>query len=269
MESAVLRIAQAQEMRFAHGPGIRGNECEICREEMTAENCTVTHVACENTFHTPCLNGWASACLRNSEALTCPKCRATLGEFILTDVIRIPFNVLPAMLPDEDMYDYSMGRDFPTPAFMQYMRVDPEAGVTYMSDYLIRLARVQDLTNAEVNARQANFMLRLSRGVTDDDAMREHLAETRDLDAARITDLEIIDDDGTRTPLDSFMEFFESEPVQARTWLETRYSGIRDDLHLDRDVMVLVRNNILHRVEFHLQSRDEALGQRHDGSNGA
>jgi len=246
------------EMRYGHGAGIRGSECEICREQITDNDATITHMACENTFHRTCLDEWGESCIHNGEFATCPKCRARLSDLQLSDILQIAFAVVPPSLPEEDMYDYSMGDDFPTPAFVELAGANRARGRALISDYVLRLAQAQRLPTPEVIARFADLTARLGQGATVQEAVDDYAADTLHLDEVA-TDLETIDAEGNRTPRNSVMDSFERDPDQAFARLDVRLAGIRTKLSLTQASMDKVRDEFLRRVEDVLRARRDAL----------
>jgi hypothetical protein len=71
---------------LGHGPNERNPDCQICMLGYSAENETVTHNACRNTFHKGCFDQWCRIKECDGVAVTCPKCRAVLDHLHGTGV---------------------------------------------------------------------------------------------------------------------------------------------------------------------------------------
>jgi Ring finger domain len=274
--ASTMSSFEFREIRLAHGPRTRTNDCEICREPISDTDPTSTHVACSDTFHATCFNAWADSCSRLDDLTTCPKCRATFtisnqaavvleclsnpdqAAGFLEHLVLITFANLPPTLPESEIYDYSMGDDFPTPAFVELIRADSNRGDELTADYLVRLIQAQDLDPAQFVARQAGINHRIGQGAADNDTVDDYLADMLLLPDQVATDLESIDDAGQRRPRDSVVDRFEREPEQARAWLDAHLNGTRVELHLDQNGMDQVRAAFLQRVDLALQARRQA-----------
>lgn len=246
-------------MRCAHGPGIRGSDCEICTEQMTDSDATTTHVDCENTFHTACMDEWANSCMQNGVFVTCPKCRATLGDLTNEDMIAFAYTTLRPRFPEEVMYDYSMGNDFPTPALIELIRTDRQLGSAVVCDYMIRLIQAQGLTPPEIIARRRELKERFLRGTTDQQVMATYRADVWLLSYSFVTDLEIFDQHGIESPRESVVNDFMDDPEQARASLDARMNRIRSELNLDQVVMEAVRDDLVDRVTLEIEALHRAV----------
>jgi Ring finger domain len=65
---------------LGRGPGVRNSDCQVCILDFEADDETVTHNTCQNTFHKECFDRWSRTKKEDGDPVTCPKCRAELVE---------------------------------------------------------------------------------------------------------------------------------------------------------------------------------------------
>lgn len=59
------------------GPGVRSDDCSICRDKIVSIKPTITHKACKTTWCSACISGWLKT-LDYDEQVLCPICRVKL-----------------------------------------------------------------------------------------------------------------------------------------------------------------------------------------------
>lgn len=59
------------------GPGVRSDDCSICRDRIESNKPTITHKACKTTWCSACISGWLKT-LDYDERVLCPICRVKM-----------------------------------------------------------------------------------------------------------------------------------------------------------------------------------------------
>lgn len=61
------------------GPGVRDDECTICRRKIESNQLTVIHKACRNTWCSACISDWAKQQDSDDQRPRCPMCQANIS----------------------------------------------------------------------------------------------------------------------------------------------------------------------------------------------
>lgn len=265
----------SRDLKTGTGPGVRGKTCDICMEAVGDDHPSISHVACQNTFHQTCFNAWADHTFSLSVPTTCPKCRVALrcpptssvpdslagSQFYAAAPWPIPpqhcrsFSERRLTTVESEMYDYVMGDGCPTTALLDRVDRDGERAQAWLADYFIRLSRAQNLNDNDAFARIAEAC----------DTARRALPTLERADTFRdeigpdevATDREIIDSMGNRRPRPSLVRFFENRPRHAHEWLTSYMVHTQRQLGLDIDLMNEVKETFLASVRRALQARQQ------------
>lgn len=253
-----MNLVELRDIRLSIGPGIRGTQCNVCIEEIKPSHETVTHIGCENTFHSACLDSWADSNNVQSRSTTCPLCRAPLGgaDGRESETLSILTTV------ESEMYDYEMDLEssrldgnFPTPAYLHRFHHQYRQAVDWMGDYFVRYCRAQNLTEEAALAHIMQYY-QLQRNLSFEWAVQA--METEVGDGESVTDLEIIDWLGQRRPRPTVVDFFQEHPTQACEWLDRRMSRTQRNLGLDADLMRQTRSAFMDKVHQEIRRRQSA-----------
>ncbi|KAF7502560.1 hypothetical protein GJ744_005499 [Endocarpon pusillum] len=270
-----MPTADPRDLRIGTGPGIRGETCDICMEAMRDDHASISHVACQNTFHKTCFDAWVGCNFSQSVPATCPKCRATLSSpapFPLPDRLAespfyavAPWPIYPPEVrsfserglatTESEMYDYFVGAGFPTTAFLDRVGRDNERASVWIADYFIRLSRAQNLNDNEAFAHVARVGDNARNSQFTEEEVDTFLEEVGPGEVA--TDCEIIDSMGTRRPRPSVVRFFDNNPGPAYRWLTSNMAHTQRELGLDIGQMNVVKSAFLASVRQALQARQQ------------
>ena len=71
---------------FTTGPGARRSDCLACYEDIEADEPSILHTPCGNTWHRACMFSWVTTSRETNQGAqaTCPMCRRPITAFIAT-----------------------------------------------------------------------------------------------------------------------------------------------------------------------------------------
>lgn len=292
---ASTQSTERARLNLGHGPGSRGNGCDICLEEMRDNDATITHVACQNTFHKSCFDSWAEstnrwANLSSSQytTTTCPKCRATVNIRSMSQLTspledsrrrfreslesladralqrarelapQHPRTALNLTTAECEMYDYAMTDTRES----TMVRVT----VAWQHHFCAQNDRARTwLVEYFVRLREAQMLPpeNLARSLTSiyiatvEKPSRVYIraVDSELREGERATDLEIIDEEGNRRPRKWVVDSYIRDPTEFIVTLQRRTRSIRELLALDLWHMHEVQNNLISRVQREVRRR--------------
>jgi Ring finger domain len=258
-----MDLTDFYDLRFRSGPGIRGNDCDICTEPIAHDEDTVTHIACKHTFHRACFKEWADTNYQQSTVTTCPQCRATLSSLPPTSPASDSgedrhfhlFSIAPreglpttskAEMYDCDMRVVDLRGNFPGAAFIHHYYGFAAHWCRWLSDYFIRYRFAHQLSSVQVAPLilEQRLLLERTRTGVETSILVCELRMGEDA-----TDLEIINvQSGERRPRPSVIAFYMENPQQGGEWLRDRMAFTQQELSLNLDEMYQIQQ----RFESHV-----------------